>query len=109
MNVITKQRSQNSEEVGKLLLILTNKKDKLAGNSISEKIICEKVKHLHQYLLNHLGSKNKLIHSTSIPFGKIVSVFELFGFGFGSQALNFDPYFNQYKLFFVFLLMVLLI
>jgi len=28
---------------------------------------------------NHLGSRNKLIHFTLIPMGKIVSVYEHFG------------------------------
>ena len=51
VTVITKQRSQTLEEVEKLLLLWINEKQ-LAGDSVSEAIICEKARLLHQDLLN---------------------------------------------------------
>ncbi|XP_059558184.1 tigger transposable element-derived protein 1-like isoform X1 [Myotis daubentonii] len=50
VTVLTKQRSQAIEEVEKLLLIWVNEKQ-LAGDSISEAMICEKAKMLHTDLL----------------------------------------------------------
>jgi hypothetical protein len=46
MTVITKQRSQTIEEVEKLLLIWINN-NKLAGNSVSEGMVCEEARRLH--------------------------------------------------------------
>ncbi|XP_061433688.1 uncharacterized protein LOC133359240 isoform X2 [Lethenteron reissneri] len=50
---ISKQRSQTLEKVEKLLLIWINEKQ-LAGNSVSEAIICEKAKMLHADLLKDM-------------------------------------------------------
>lgn len=50
VTVLTKQRSQTIEEVEKLLLIWINEK-LLAGESISEGIICEKARRLHDDLV----------------------------------------------------------
>ena len=50
VTVITKQRSQTLEEVEKLLLIWINEKQ-LASDSVSEVIICEKARHLHEDLM----------------------------------------------------------
>ena len=50
MTVITKQRSQTIEVVEKLLLIWINEK-MLAGDSVSEGIICEKARRLHEDLV----------------------------------------------------------
>ncbi|KAL4660507.1 tigger transposable element-derived protein 1-like, partial [Arapaima gigas] len=49
---VTKQRSQTLEEVEKLLVIWVNKKQ-LAGDSVSEAVICEKAKVLHTDLLKN--------------------------------------------------------
>jgi len=48
VTVITKQRSQTIEEVEKLLLIWIND---VAGNSVSESMICEKARRLHDDLV----------------------------------------------------------
>jgi len=50
VTVITKQRSQTIEEVEKLLLIWINN-NMLAGNSVSEGMICEKARQLHDDLV----------------------------------------------------------
>jgi hypothetical protein len=50
MTVITKQRSQTIEEVEKLLLIWIND-NMLAGNCVSEGLICEKTRRLHDDLV----------------------------------------------------------
>ncbi|XP_016070266.1 PREDICTED: tigger transposable element-derived protein 1-like [Miniopterus natalensis] len=50
VKVLTKQRPQAIEEVEKLLLVWINEKQ-LAGDSISEAMICEKAKRLHADLL----------------------------------------------------------
>jgi hypothetical protein len=47
VTVFTKQRSQTIEEVEKLLLIWIND-NMLAGNSVSEGMICEKARRLHE-------------------------------------------------------------
>lgn len=72
VTVITKQRFQPLE-VETLLLIWIIKKH-LAGDSISQAIICEKVKDL----LNYPWFRNGSINFTLIPMGEIVC-FELFG------------------------------
>lgn len=53
--VLTKQRSQALEEVEKLLLIWISQKQ-LAGDSISEGIICEKARYLHNDLVEKYPS-----------------------------------------------------
>ena len=50
VTVITKQRSQTIEEGEKLLLIWIND-NMLAGNSVSEGMICEKARRLHDDLV----------------------------------------------------------
>ncbi|XP_023242082.1 tigger transposable element-derived protein 2-like [Centruroides sculpturatus] len=50
VNVISKQRSKVLDEVEKLLLMWINEKQ-LAGDSVSEAIICEKAKNLYNDLL----------------------------------------------------------
>ncbi|XP_023239129.1 tigger transposable element-derived protein 1-like [Centruroides sculpturatus] len=50
VNVISKQRSKVLDKVEKLLLIWINEKQ-LAGDSVSEAIICEKAKNLYNDLL----------------------------------------------------------
>nr|KAF6463386.1 tigger transposable element derived 1 [Molossus molossus] len=57
VKVLTKQRSQTIEEVEKLLLIWINEKQ-LAGDSISEAMICEKAKMLHADLLKDTPGKS---------------------------------------------------
>lgn len=52
VTVLTKQRSQMIEEVEKLLLIWINEK-LLAGDSVSEGIICEKARRLHDDLVKN--------------------------------------------------------
>ena len=47
--VLTKQRSQTIKDVEKLLLVWINKQQ-LAGDSVSEAIICEKARLLHEDL-----------------------------------------------------------
>jgi len=55
VTVITKQRSQTIEEVEKLLLIWIND-NMLTGNSVSEGMICEKARRLHDDLvINYPG------------------------------------------------------
>lgn len=46
-------KDQTFEEVEKSLIIWINKKQ-LIGDSISELIICEKVRQLHEVLIKHL-------------------------------------------------------
>jgi hypothetical protein len=46
MTVITKQRSHTIEEMEKLLLIWIND-NTLAGNSVSEGMVCEEARRLH--------------------------------------------------------------
>ena len=46
VNVLTKQRSQTIKDVEKLLLVWINKQQ-LAGDSVSEAIICKKARLLH--------------------------------------------------------------
>ncbi|XP_071057066.1 tigger transposable element-derived protein 1-like [Onthophagus taurus] len=53
VNVSTKQRPRVMEEVEKLLLVWINEKQ-LAGDSISEGIVCEKAKMLHANLLKDM-------------------------------------------------------
>jgi hypothetical protein len=50
VTVLTKQRSQTVEEVETLLLIWINEK-MLAGDPVSEGIICEKARRLHEDLV----------------------------------------------------------
>jgi hypothetical protein len=52
MTVITKLRSQCIEEVVKLLLIWIND-NTLGGNSISEGMVCENVRRLHDELVKN--------------------------------------------------------
>ena len=50
MNLISKQRSKVFDSVADLLIIWINEKQ-LAGDTVSEAIICEKAKNLHCDLL----------------------------------------------------------
>nr|XP_034981426.1 glutamate-rich protein 5 isoform X1 [Zootoca vivipara]XP_034981427.1 glutamate-rich protein 5 isoform X1 [Zootoca vivipara] len=52
VKTLTRQRTQTIEEVEKLLLIWIKEKQ-LAGDSISESIICEKALHLHADLIRN--------------------------------------------------------
>ncbi|XP_033011520.1 tigger transposable element-derived protein 1-like [Lacerta agilis] len=52
VKTLTRQRTQTIEEVEKLLLIWIKEKQ-LAGDSISESIICEKALHLHAELIRN--------------------------------------------------------
>jgi hypothetical protein len=53
MTVIAKQSSRTIEEVEKLLLICIND-NMLAGNSVSEGMICEKARRLHEDLVKKI-------------------------------------------------------
>ena len=55
VNVLSKQRSQTMEDVEKLLLVWINELQ-LAGDSVSEGIICEKARQLHSDLFTNLDS-----------------------------------------------------
>ncbi|KAF6357047.1 hypothetical protein mRhiFer1_009983 [Rhinolophus ferrumequinum] len=52
VKTLIRQRTQTIEEVEKLLFVWINEKQ-LAGNSISESIICEKALHLHADLIKN--------------------------------------------------------
>jgi len=65
VTVITKQISQTIEEVEKLLLIWI-KDNMLAGNSVSEGMICEKARRLHDDLV-----KNILVRVVILMFSKL--------------------------------------
>jgi hypothetical protein len=66
VTVITKQRSQTNEVVEKLLLIWINEKT-LAVDSVSEGIICEKARRLHEDL-----AKKTLVRVLILMFSKLV-------------------------------------
>ncbi|XP_010623133.1 zinc finger and SCAN domain-containing protein 29 isoform X3 [Fukomys damarensis] len=63
VTVLTKQRTQALEEVEKLLLVWLNEKQ-LAGDRVSEAMICEKARKLHSDLLQ----ENPSISATSNEF-----------------------------------------
>ncbi|KAM6468471.1 tigger transposable element-derived protein 1-like [Liasis olivaceus] len=73
VTMLTKQRTQVLEEVEKLLLVWLNEKQ-LAGDSVSEAMVCEKARKLHSDLLQ----KNPSTSATSEEFKASRSWFDKF-------------------------------
>jgi IS30 family transposase len=64
VTVLTKQRSHAVEKVEKLLMIWINEKI-LAGNSVSEGIICETARRLHENLVEKYPSADSDVFQAS--------------------------------------------